>query len=139
MTISYGGKRYPLRKIGLLEYNSMWSENTGLPSWFIYHAQQLRVFFTPDQAYDYLLYYTKKYEDLSADSDTNDFTAYAERLIENKTIAECYINYRSDPDMAALYEGKAESEFKRLVKQTSDRLATGELVTDDILGRIRYE
>lgn len=132
IVIEQSGVRYPLKKVSPLQYDSTYSAGTGLPRFFTYRNQGIALYFIPDQDYTYYLYYNKSYADLAADGDSNDFTNYAERLIEYRTLAECYLNYRSDAEMAREYERKATEELNRLVSQTRQRLATGELVTDDI-------
>ena len=132
LVIEQSNVRYPLIKVSPLEYDSMYAAGTGLPRYFVYRNQGIQLYFIPDQAYTYYLYYNKTYIDLVSDGDNNDFTNYAERLIEYRTLAECYLNYRSDPEMAMQYERKAKEELNRLVSQTRQRLATGNLVTDDI-------
>ncbi len=132
LVVEQSNVRYPLTKVTALAYDSMYSAGTGLPRFFVYRNQGIQLYFIPDQAYTYYLYYNKTYPDLVVDGDSNDFTNYAERLIEYRTLAECYLNYRSDVEMAREYERKAGEELNRLVTQSRQRLATGELVTDDI-------
>jgi hypothetical protein len=132
LVVEQNNVRYPLVKVSPLQYDSMYAAGTGLPRFFTYRNQGIQLYFIPDQAYPYRLYYNRSYADLSADSDSNDFTNYAERLIEYRTLAECYLNYRSDVEMGREYERKAQEELNRLVSQTRQRLATGNLETDDI-------
>jgi hypothetical protein len=132
LVVEQSDVRYPLIKVSPLQYDSMYAAGTGLPRYFVYRNQGIQLYFIPDQTYTYYLYYNKTYVDLVSDDDNNDFTNYAERLIEYRTLAECYLNYRSDPEMAMQYERKANEELNRLVSQTRQRLATGNLVTDDI-------
>ena len=132
LVVEQSNVRYPLVKVSPLQYDSMYSAGTGLPRYFTYRNQGIQLYFIPDQAYTYYLYYNRTYTDLVADGDSNDFTKYAERLIEYRTLAECYLNYRSDVEMGREYERKAQEELNRLVTQSRQRLATGNLVTDDI-------
>jgi hypothetical protein len=132
LVVEQSNVRYPLVKISPLQYDSMYAAGTGLPRFFTYRNQGIQLYFIPDQEYPYRLYYNRSYADLVADGDSNDFTNYAERLIEYRTLAECYLNYRSDMEMAREYERKAAEELNRLVSQTRQRLATGNLETDDI-------
>lgn len=132
LVVEQSNVRYPLIKITPLQYDSIYAAGTGLPRYFTYRNQGIQLYFIPDQAYTYYLYYNRTYADLVADGDSNDFTNYAERLIEYRTLAECYLNYRSDVEMGREYERKAQEELNRLVTQSRQRLATGNLVTDDI-------
>ncbi len=132
LVVEQSNVRYPLVKVSPLQYDSMYAAGTGLPRFFTYRNQGIQLYFIPDQAYPYRLYYNRSYADLVADGDSNDFTNYAERLIEYRTLAECYLNYRSDVEMGREYERKAAEELNRLVSQTRQRLATGNLETDDI-------
>lgn len=110
----------------------MYSGSTGEPVYYTYRHQTLVVYPIPSQAYNYRLFYTKNYADLVNDSDSNDFTNYAEFLIEYQTLARCYRDYRSDMEAAANYEVEAGKQLNRLVDQSRARLATGELTTENI-------
>jgi hypothetical protein len=134
LTLQISNARYPMTKISPLQYDSMFVGGSGISWYYTYRNQQVQLYFSPDQAYQYMLYYTRSYADLTYDNDSNDFTNYADRLIEYRTLAECYLNYRSDPEMAAVYERKAKEEFTRLVRQSASRLATGVLQTENITG-----
>jgi hypothetical protein len=137
LVVEQSNVRYPLVKVSPLQYDSMYSAGTGLPRFYTYRNQGIQLYYLPDQAYTYYLYYNKTYADLVNDGDSNDFTNYAERLIEYRTLAECYLNYRSDVEMGREYERKAAEELNRLVSQTRQRLATGNLETDDITSPCR--
>lgn len=137
LVIEDSNVRYPLTKVTPLQFDSMYAGGTGLPRFWVYRNQAITLYFTPDQAYTYYLYYNKSYTALSADGDNNDFTNYADRLLEYRTLAECYLNYRSDPEMAASYERKAKEELNRLVSQSRARLATGVLDTECVTGTVR--
>jgi hypothetical protein len=139
LVIEDSNTRYPVLKITPLQYDMMYSGGNGLPRYFVYRNQAISLYYIPDQNYTYYLYYNKTYSDLVNDDDNNDFTNYAERLIEYRTLAECYLNYRSDPEMEASYGRKASEELNRLVRQSKSRLATGTLTTDDITSPARSE
>lgn len=135
LTIEISNSRYPLKKITPLAYDSMYSAATRQPLYYTYRHQSLLVYPIPSQAYAYRLFYTKSYADLVNDSDTNDFTNYAEFLIEYQTLARCYRDYRSDAESAAVYEIEAGKQLNRIVDQSRARLATGELTTENITRR----
>lgn len=126
--------RYPIQKITPLQFDSLYAGGTGLPMYWTYRNQEIQLYFSPNQDYIYYLYYVKNYADLINDGDSNDFTNFAERLIEYRTLAECYTNYRSDPEMGGVFERKAKEEYGRLVQHSAARLATGNLVTENITG-----
>lgn len=137
LVIQQDNVRYPLEKVTPLQFDSMYAGGTGLPRFWVYRNQAITLYFTPDQAYTYYLYYNKSYAALVNDGDSNDFTNYADRLVEYRTLAECYLNYRSDPEMATAYERKANEELNRLVSQTAARSATGVLDAECVTGAIR--
>jgi len=137
LVIQQSQVRFPVKKITPLQFDSLYGGGTGLPRYFTYRNQEISLYFTPDQDYTYYLYYNRSYADLVDDTDSNDFTNFAERLIEYRTLAECYLNYRSDAEMANAYDAKAKEELTRLVRQSSARLATGELTTENVTGDVR--
>lgn len=145
VVIQQSNVRYPLQQVNPLTYDSLYVGGSGLPRYFQYADGLLQLYFPPDQAYLYYIHYKKSYADLVADGDSNDFTIYCPRLIEYQTLGECYVDYRSDPTMAAVYlgpnldgrGGKVKTELMEVNRQSYDRSATGMLQTENVAGRSR--
>ena len=124
---------HPLTKITPAEYDSMDSGTTGLPNRYIYRAGNFELLNYPDQAYTINLFYRKNYATLVNDDDTNDFTNYAERLIEYKTLSDLFGDYKDDDKKALFYDAKSLDEFNAVKKQTYNLTSTGVLVTENIV------
>ncbi|CAB4214569.1 hypothetical protein UFOVP1454_50 [uncultured Caudovirales phage] len=134
LTIVNGTVHYPLQKITPLEYESRFIDGAlGLPTCYTYRKGQFEFWYTPDQAYTVKLFYRKTYANLSADADYNDFTVYAARLIEYKTLADLLRDYRSDNERAMLYDVRVDAEYNKIKKQTNNRTVTGNLTTENIV------
>lgn len=130
--------RYPLLKITPLEYDTINTEGRGLPRWYTFRENQFELYYYPDQAYSIAVYYQKSYADLVADGDSNDFTNFAERLIEYKTLADLLRDYRSDYERAAVYDARIKVEFNEIKTETYHKSATGNLVTENIVDSGAY-
>lgn len=137
VVIQQNNVRYPLLKITPLQYDSKYVGGIGMPRYYLYKDNTLKLYFPPNQAYTYYINYRKTYPALVADDDSNDFTNYADRLITYHTLADCYRDYRSDPEMAAIYDAKVKDEYTNVQRESVDRMATGNLTTESIAGRSR--
>lgn len=145
VVIEQNNVRYPLIQVSPLTYDSLFVGGSGLPRYFLYADQKIQLYFPPNQNYLYYIHYRKTYPTLVNDDDTNDFLTYCPRLIEYHTLGDCFGDYRSDPDMAAIYlgqdmdggGGKVKKEFLSVQQQHYDRTATGMLATENITGRSR--
>lgn len=81
-------------------------DTEGLPTNFGWWDYSVYFYLVPDAAYTVTVYYQKSYADLSADGDSNDFTTYAEDLIEAR--ARWWLNTRVLYDFPAADRAKAE-------------------------------
>lgn len=129
--------RWPVMKVTPLQFDTVNVGGVGLPLYYVYRDGLLEMYFKPDQAYVYYLHYRRLYADLVLDADSNAFTENADRLIEYKTLADCYADYRSDLEMASYYTAKADKEMLAVKRQSYERLATGNLTTENITGPSR--
>lgn len=134
--------RYTLQHIKPREFDNVDVGGTGIPRFYTYRDGQFLLYEYPDQAYPIFLWYQKKYADLVADGDSNDFTVYADRLIEYKTIADLLRDYRSDYERASDYDGgpakygrggKIHGELLAVRNETYNRTASGILQTENII------
>ena len=132
LVISYSSNRYVLTKKGNAEYDIENCQGIGLPYMYRNRDSQLELYYYPDQAYTLLLYYVKKYSDLSADGDTNGFTDNADQLIVYATLSRLYETYRKDSEKGLYYRSIADDELNRLLIESNRRTSTGSLVIEDL-------
>lgn len=133
LVIEDGGVLYPLAHITSLDYDTLDVSARGRPCWFTYRNGQIELYFIPSQVYTVYLNYRKRYADLVNDSDENDFTNYADRLIEYRTLADLLYDYREDFERGAIYQGRADEELRQIKMETYNRTATGNLSTENIV------
>ncbi|MDP9195210.1 MAG: hypothetical protein M3O22_00300 [Pseudomonadota bacterium] len=131
--IEYASSRYPLVKVDNNFFDAKDSEGVGLPAIYTYRNGGYQVCPYPDQAYTLKLYYIKDYSDLSGDSDTNDFTAYADRLVLYEALSRLHGELRQDEKMEAYYSARAAAEYQNLQTRTAMLIGTGTLSVDTIL------
>ena len=113
--IAYGQMRWPLIKKNPREYDDLYlTAGNGLPYIYTVKAGDYFCYFIPDQNYTIRVYYLKQYEDMVDGTDTNDFTIYAERLLELWTLANLMAELRQDDKMEAYYRNAALDEYKNL-------------------------
>lgn len=107
------------------------SNNSGQPTDYAFFQQKIYLYPIPDDEYTIKIFYKKDYADLSATSDTNDFTTIpeAEELIENR--AEWWLATR-------LLRDKELAELAKLNEQealTVLRTVSGHFTDVDNLNR----
>lgn len=146
LVIEQNNVRWPVEQVTPLQFDSLYAGGNGLPRWFKYEDGAITLYFAPNTDYTYHLHYRKTYADLVADGDENDFTVYADRLIEYRALGECYRDYRSDAEMSAVHlgpdgsgekSGTVYNELMNIRRQSYNRSATGNLTTESIVGRSR--
>jgi len=135
LVINYSNMRYVLKKVDTGTYDRLNVQGSGLPYAYTYRADNFYVYFYPDQAYNLELLYLKKYDQLVNDSDSNDFTNYATRLLVAQTLADLYIDQRESQELYGAYQLIAEQERSRLQQKNASKIATGHLITDNIVDR----
>lgn len=133
-TIQYSDMRYPLVKITDTEYNYIFLDNGyGMPDVYARVGQEFKLYPIPDRAYTLRRDYLKDYDDLVSDSDTNDFTVYAGRLLMLWSCANVIAEFRRDMDMEAYFRTAARDEFNQLIMMTTQSNASGKLTIDSYL------
>lgn len=127
--IEWGNIRYPLAKIDMPVYDNIYIANClGLPRWYAKMADsEYQCFPIPNLAYTLNRHYLKEYNDLVNNTDTNDFTTYAERLVELWTLANLSEELRSDDAKSTYYRQAAEVEYRNIQKMTSKQNAAGKV------------
>lgn len=126
--IEYSSMRYPLRKISQQVFDHLYLTNGyGLPAFYSRTSQTFQVYPIPDRAYTLNRHYLKEYAALSGNTDTNDFTIYASRLITLWTLANMSAEFRQDSTMEAYYRQAANDEYKNLRVMADKTNGTGKL------------
>lgn len=132
--IEYSNMRYPLRKLSLNEYNGIWLGNGyGRPQYYARIALSYECYPLPDIAYTINRHYLKQYTALSAPTDTNDFTVYADRLIMLWTTGNLIEELRQDMEMSNYYRQAARDEYNNLQVMTTKSNSTGGLTLSSAL------
>jgi hypothetical protein len=124
---------FPLRRINNVEYDSINNQSSGRPYVYVQKNNQILLYSFPDQNYPLELYYVKTYADLVNESDTNDWTVNAARLIEAKTIEDIWLNQRKDIERWRFFMAKTAEEFKRIQRQNKQRIITNKLIVEDLV------
>lgn len=130
---SGGQVKYLIQKLTGMEYDAMDQQAQGVPQFYLYRDGNLYLYPYPDDTYTVYLNYTKGYAVMTDSADTNDFTEYADRLIQANAIANLYRDYRHSPQDAAIYDQVAKDELRQILQQTDQRLVTGRLTTENIV------
>jgi hypothetical protein len=127
--IEYSNQRWPIRKISMEQYDTMFMNNGfGIPVFYAKMAnEQYQCYPIPDRNYEVIRHYLKRYDPLVNDSDTNDFTDNAARLIELWTTADLIMELRQDRDMEAYFRSRANLEQQNLLNLTQKQNAKGKL------------
>lgn len=133
--VEYSGIRYPLKKVSESQYNAMYLSNgIGQPWWYSKQANsQYQVYPIPDRDYTLRRFYLKDYDDLSSDSDTNDFTTYATNLLQYTAAAYGSRDFRQDSNMYSAFWDQAKQEYNSLMVITRKDNATGSLTITSML------
>lgn len=128
--IEFGNVRYPLAKIEKPVYDNLYIANClGLPRWYARLADnEYKCFPIPNLAYTVIRHYLKDYNALVGNTDSNDFTDNADRLIKLWTLANLTQELRKDTEQASYYRSAALDEWNNLKLMNSKANAAGKLV-----------
>lgn len=126
--------RYELQAISPVEFDAIANDiDNGLPKYYTYRNGAFEITPLPDAVYTVNLYYYKSYVDLVADGDNNDFTNYATRLIEYKTLLDLIEDYKPEDTRQATYKIKLKEEYDTIDNETYNRTATGKITPENIV------
>jgi hypothetical protein len=127
--IEYSNQRWPIRKISMEQYDTMFMNNGfGIPVFYAKMAnEQYQCYPIPDRNYEVIRHYLKRYDPLVNDGDTNDFTDYAARLVELWSTADLIMELRQDRDMESYFRSRATLEQNNLLNLTQKQNAKGKL------------
>lgn len=102
-------------------YDYIQTRNTGnlsgVPEEYAYYKQSFYLYPIPNAVYTITVSYPKSYAALSAGSDTNDYTTYAEDLIEARATWWIYNRILKDYDAAAISK---QEELDALIAITAE-------------------
>lgn len=126
--VEYNNQRYPLIKKNPRDFDDAYLANGyGIPDIYTVKSGVYYCYYVPDQDYSLRVYYLKNYTDLSANSDENDFTSNAYRLICLWALANLMAELRQDEKMETYYRSAAENEYSNLGVMTAKVNSPGHL------------
>jgi hypothetical protein len=126
--------RYELLHISADQFDAITNDvDNGLPRYYTYRNGAFEVTPRPDAVYTVNLYYYKSYANLVNDADTNDFTTYAERLVEYKALLDLIEDYKPEDVRQMTYTMKVKEEYDTIKNETYNRTATGKIVPESIV------
>lgn len=133
LVIPYNNLSYTIYKKPPEIYDRVSVNGVGLPYIYTWRAGSYYIYFLPNLAYTLNFYYVKDYIDLSNDTDTNDWTTNAYRLIYYDALSRLSGEDRQDSERGGIYWQKANLESENLKKRSTALAGTGQLTVDTIL------
>jgi hypothetical protein len=100
---------------------------TGDPYDYAWYQSKIYLSPIPNSVKTITLYFDKKYTDLSADSDSNDWTTDAEDLIEYHVKADIYLNTLHDTEQANLMAIAEKMALDALRAKTEKLTSSGKI------------
>lgn len=132
--IEYSELRYVLRKLDIEPYTEAWQGNGfGIPRSYVRIDNRYEMYPIPDRDYTIKGQYLKEYPPLVNDTDTNDFTDNADRLLVLWTCANLSGELRQDEKMEAYFRAAADDYFRQLQIMTDKSNAAGSLVVSSTI------
>jgi hypothetical protein len=107
--------------------------NTGLPEWFSYFAQQIRLFPIPTSIETVNLSFFFKFSELSADTDTNAWMEEGEELIRQAAKRRIALDILHSNDMAARCKVLEDEALEGIEQETNQRKSNQELQIPQML------
>jgi hypothetical protein len=96
------------------------------PEHYAFYQEKLYFYPIPDSVKTITVYYQQKYTELSADADTNDWTTYAEDLIESRACWWIYSRILKDMEQANMYKG-VELDALESLRAKTEKLIKSEI------------
>lgn len=129
MEVVVSGNDQPLTEVTFDEIEDIdFSHQTGIPDRFAFYSNSIYLYPIPNGTYTIRLAYTKTYAQLSADSDTNDWTTEAEDLIECRALWTLYSRTIKDDEEANKYKAAEEDALQALRSKTEQHNGTSATV-----------
>lgn len=110
-----------------LEYIYELSDVQGSPTTYVIHRENLTLYPTPDQVYTLTLGYLKRLTALSADTDSNEWTAEAEEMIRAAACETLCRGILRDPSWADQWRALKMDARRALRARTALATTTGTL------------
>ncbi len=125
MIVTLSGARCPLNRTDYLSVDNYdTGQYTGVPTEWVYYADQIRLYPPPNSAYTITLSYHKKLSALT-DDDSNAWTTDAKDLIRFRSEWDVYLNYLKAVDMAKIAKSAEGESYVSLKNITAMRATTG--------------
>jgi len=115
------------------EYDAVDVGGIGLPYIYTYRNGNYEFYFLPNIAYTLNVYYRKDYVPLVLSTDNNDFTNYADKLLEYDAVSRILSDLRLDDDRADRFSARAAQEKRQLESRSAKQDSTGELSVESII------
>lgn len=138
--IEYGNVRYPMVKQTMQVYDALFLANGyGLPKWYARIGnERYKCYPIPDRDYTVHRHYLKNYAALTNDSDTNDFTDNASRLINLWALGNLITELRQDNDSGNYYRAATQDEYRNLRVLTDKMNGSGKLTIYSVLNNAGF-
>lgn len=131
--INWNNLSYTMKKKHPKEFDATNVRGIGLPFIYTFRDENYEFYFYPNINYLMSVYYVKNYVDLVNDSDHNDFTDFAEKMIIYEALSRLSAELRQDEKMQAYYSAAALKEYENIKIRSFDQMKSGTLVIDTIL------
>lgn len=131
--INYNSLSYRFLKVTPAQYDDQSIQGIGIPYIYTFRNGNYEFYFYPNLAYSLQVNYLKDYSDLVTTGDTNNFTAYADRLLMYEALSHLYSENRQDIEQGATYAAKAKREYDLLKMRSGTNVTTGRLTVSSIL------
>jgi hypothetical protein len=95
-----------------------------VPTDYAWYNDSIYLYPIPNAVYTMRVSYQKTYTDLSADSDTNDWTTLAESLIESRACWSIYSEILQNPERAVNFKQNELSYLENLRRYTTGKTST---------------
>lgn len=132
-TIPYNNLTYNLDKQPPKVFDDVSNNGVGLPYIYTFRNGNYEIYFLPQTNYTLRVNYICDYAPLVNATDTNDFTTFADKLIEYDAISRILSDLRLDDDRAARFSARCEQENANLKSRSAKQNATGKLTIDTLL------
>jgi hypothetical protein len=131
--IPYNNLNYTIQKKPPVIFDNTNVHGIGLPFIYTYRDGNYEFYFLPNIAYKLNAYCRKDYVPLVLTGDNNDFTNYADKLIEYDAISRLLSDLRLDDERADRFAARAQQELRTLQSRSAKQNATGSLTVESII------
>lgn len=98
------------------------------PEYYAYYNDKIYFLYSPDASYTVTLNYKKSFTELSADSDTNNWTVYARQLLEHHALMLMYADVLMNKEQAATTAELVKLDVDSLRQRSEQLISSGEVV-----------